>query len=114
MAEVLQKGRKQCGKRRNCSLRAIFPFPTVFSKDFTTDTKKAGFVWEKVILNRILTLLPCFLLLQITNETKFGAIAGGLVDAESLVALKDYLNKMGSEALCTEEIFPMDGAGLIF
>ena len=22
-----------CGKRRNCSLRAISPFPTVFSKD---------------------------------------------------------------------------------
>ncbi|KAL5007913.1 hypothetical protein ScPMuIL_016719 [Solemya velum] len=39
------------------------------------------------------------------------AIAGGLVDAESLVALKDFLNTLGSEALCTEEIFPMDGAG---
>ena len=25
--------RKHCGKRRNCSLRAISPFPTVFSKD---------------------------------------------------------------------------------
>ena len=24
--------RKDCGKRRNCSLRAISPFPTVFSK----------------------------------------------------------------------------------
>ena len=30
---VLQKGRKRCGKRRNCSLRAISPFPTVFSND---------------------------------------------------------------------------------
>ena len=29
---VLQTGRKHCGKRRNCSLRAISPFPTVFSK----------------------------------------------------------------------------------
>ena len=29
---VLQKGRKICGKRRNCSSRAISPFPTVFSK----------------------------------------------------------------------------------
>ena len=27
-------GRKHCGKRRNCSLRAISPFSTVFSKDF--------------------------------------------------------------------------------
>ena len=25
-------GRKHCGKRRNCSLRAISPFSTVFSK----------------------------------------------------------------------------------
>ena len=26
--------RKRCGKRKNCSLRAISSFPTVFSKDF--------------------------------------------------------------------------------
>ena len=26
-------GRKHCGKRRNCLLQAISPFPTVFSKD---------------------------------------------------------------------------------
>ena len=32
-AKVLRKGRKRCGKRRNCSLRAISPFPAVFSKD---------------------------------------------------------------------------------
>ena len=31
--KVLQMGRKYCRKRRNCSLRAISPFPTVFSKD---------------------------------------------------------------------------------
>ena len=30
---VLQTGRKHCGKRRNCSLRAISPFPAAFSKD---------------------------------------------------------------------------------
>ena len=30
--KVFQMGRKYCGKRRNCSLRAISPFPTVFSK----------------------------------------------------------------------------------
>ena len=32
MQKVLQTGRKHCEKRRNCSLRAISPFPTVFSK----------------------------------------------------------------------------------
>ena len=30
----VQRCRKHCGKRRNCSLRAIFSFLTVFSKDF--------------------------------------------------------------------------------
>ena len=30
--KVLHTGRKHCEKRRNCSLRAIFAFPTVFSK----------------------------------------------------------------------------------
>ena len=30
---VLQTSRKHCGKRSNCSLRAISPFLTVFSKD---------------------------------------------------------------------------------
>ena len=30
--KVLRTGRKHCGKRRNCSLRAISPFPTEFSK----------------------------------------------------------------------------------
>ena len=31
--KVLKTSRKYCEKRRNCSLRAISPFPTVFSKD---------------------------------------------------------------------------------
>ena len=32
-SKFIQMGRKHCGKRRNCSLRAISTFPTVFSKD---------------------------------------------------------------------------------
>ncbi|GJQ82258.1 Ndufs1 [Trypoxylus dichotomus] len=40
-----------------------------------------------------------------------GAIAGGFTDAEALIALKDMLNRLGSEALCTEYTFPMDGSG---
>ncbi|KAE8739365.1 hypothetical protein FOCC_FOCC015136 [Frankliniella occidentalis] len=39
------------------------------------------------------------------------AVAGGLADAEALIALKDLLNKLGSEALCTEHTFPQDGSG---
>ena len=30
------------------------------------------------------------------------AVAGDLVDAESLIALKDFLNRLGSESVCTE------------
>ena len=33
MVEVVNKDRKNCGKRRNCLLREISPFPTMFSKD---------------------------------------------------------------------------------
>merc|ERR1719481_1183523 len=39
------------------------------------------------------------------------AVAGGLCDAESLMALKDLFNRLGSEAVCTEEIFPSDATG---
>lgn len=49
--------------------------------------------------------------LQGVKGSEIGAIAGGMVDAEALVALKDLLNKLDSESLCTEEIFPMAGAG---
>ena len=29
---IICLSRKHCGKRKNCSLRAISPFPTMFSK----------------------------------------------------------------------------------
>lgn len=45
---------------------------------------------------------------------KIAAIAGGLVDAESLIALKDLLNRLDCESLNTEETFPMDGSGIDF
>ena len=40
-----------------------------------------------------------------------GAVVGGFVDAEALTALKDLLNRLGCETLCTEEVFPMAGSG---
>ena len=54
--KVLQKGRKCCGKRRNCSWRAISPFHTAYSKTCTADTLKPGLVWEtaKQIHGRII------------------------------------------------------------
>ena len=38
--KFLQMVRKHCGKRRNCSSRAISPFPIVFSKGLTLQTRK--------------------------------------------------------------------------
>ena len=51
--KVLQTGRKHCGKRSNCSLRAISPFPTVFKKKVyyvheKIKKKGGGLVWEEV------------------------------------------------------------------
>ena len=43
-----QTGRKHCGKMRNCSLRAISPFPTVFSKGMFPGASKGVVVWEWV------------------------------------------------------------------
>lgn len=42
------------------------------------------------------------------------AVAGGQADAEALVALKDLVNRLGSEAVCTEEMFPTSGSGIDF
>ena len=35
---LVEIAEKHCGERRNCSLRAISPFPTVFSKSLSADT----------------------------------------------------------------------------
>ena len=48
MAASYPTGRKHCGKRRNCSLRAISPFPTVFSKGLFSRASKGVIVWEWV------------------------------------------------------------------
>ncbi|XP_063174026.1 NADH-ubiquinone oxidoreductase 75 kDa subunit, mitochondrial [Candoia aspera] len=49
---------------------------------------------------------------QGSQGNEVAAIAGGLVDAEALVSLKDLLNRMNSDNICTEEAFPAAGAGI--
>ncbi|NWV46624.1 NDUS1 oxidoreductase, partial [Daphoenositta chrysoptera] len=49
--------------------------------------------------------------LQAVEGKEIAAIVGGLVDAEALIALKDLLNRVNCDMLCTEEIFPTAGAG---
>ncbi|XP_061548850.1 NADH-ubiquinone oxidoreductase 75 kDa subunit, mitochondrial [Phycodurus eques] len=49
--------------------------------------------------------------LQGVQGSEVAAIVGGMADAEALVSLKDLLNRLNSESLCTEEVFPLAGAG---
>ncbi|KAF3843224.1 hypothetical protein F7725_002073 [Dissostichus mawsoni] len=60
--------------------------------------------WEEV-LTRVAGAL------QGVQGNDVAAIVGGLADAEALISLKDLLNRLNSENLCTEEVFPMAGSG---
>jgi len=51
---------------------------------------------------------------QSTNGSDIAGVVGGQVDAESMIAFKDMLNKLGSETVCTEEVFPTNGSGIDF
>ncbi|KFD70780.1 hypothetical protein M514_16902 [Trichuris suis] len=42
------------------------------------------------------------------------AIVGSFVDAEAMVCLKDFMNRLGCETLCTEEYFPSSATGIDF
>lgn len=71
-------------------------------KDNQGELKPCG--WEDAIV-------AVAKVLDSTPADRMAAIAGGLVDAESLVALKDLMNRLGCETLTTEEAFPMDSLG---
>lgn len=47
------------------------------------------------------------------DGNNIAAVVGGDVDAEALTALKDFMNRLGAETVCTEEVFPMEGSGYI-
>lgn len=49
--------------------------------------------------------------LKSVTGNEIAGVAGGLADAEALVALKDLLNQKDSECVYTEENFPATGAG---
>ena len=46
-----------------------------------------------------------------TRGGEVAAVVGGLVEVEALVALKDLLNRAGSDSLYTEEGFPGSSTG---
>ncbi|XP_067928049.1 NADH-ubiquinone oxidoreductase 75 kDa subunit, mitochondrial-like [Watersipora subatra] len=45
------------------------------------------------------------------GDGKIAAVAGDLVDAEALVALKDLINRLGSESVCTEQRYIGNASG---
>ncbi|KAK5920856.1 hypothetical protein CgunFtcFv8_024614 [Champsocephalus gunnari] len=59
--------------------------------------------WEKVLTRAAGAL-------QGVQGNVVAAIVGGLADAEALISLKELLNRLNRENLCTEEVFPMAGA----
>jgi len=71
-------------------------------KDSSGELKVAD--WEDVIITVAKVL-------DSTPGDKMAALVGGMADAESLVALKDLMNRLGSEELCTEESFPCENGG---
>ena len=44
---IIRLCRKHCGKRRNCSLQAISPFPTMFSKVVCCIFRQNEYLWSK-------------------------------------------------------------------
>ncbi|KAL4711515.1 hypothetical protein ACJJTC_000531 [Scirpophaga incertulas] len=60
--------------------------------------------WEDAVVAAASALRDC-------PPDKILAVGGEMADAESLVALKDLVNRLGGENVCTEQYFPMEGAG---
>ena len=56
--KVLRMYRKHCGKKRNCSLRAISLFPTVFKRRVPQTCKNQGLFWKGL---KCCTFVPCFI-----------------------------------------------------
>ncbi|KAM3965676.1 NADH dehydrogenase (ubiquinone) 75 kDa subunit [Aphomia sociella] len=61
--------------------------------------------WEDAIVAAARALRDC-------PPDKILAVAGDLADAESLVALKDLMNRLGSENVYTEHSVPLEGSGV--
>ncbi|CAH0755904.1 unnamed protein product [Diatraea saccharalis] len=60
--------------------------------------------WEDAIVAAARALRDC-------PPDKILAVAGDLADAEALIALKDFVNRLGSENTYTEQYFPTGGSG---
>ena len=71
-------GRKHCGKRRKCWLPAFSPFPTMFLKDFCSESLKVGISWLELTKTEIFSLL----IFDFCKCFKFGPVKKIIVDEE--------------------------------
>ena len=70
--KILQKGRKYCGKRRNCSLREFSTFPSVFKRLVLQTCKNKGLFWRGLMkLQTVSTLLSLLCPWFLTWVVKF-------------------------------------------
>lgn len=52
--------------------------------------------------------------LKSVPSNKLAAVVGSLVDAETMMVLKDFFNRLNCDTLCTEQDFPTTGSGIDF
>ena len=62
MAESSSKSRKRWGKRRNCLLQVISPFPIVFSKDlYCKQVKQGGCLGKGLYTDKPVLEITCIM-----------------------------------------------------
>lgn len=64
--------------------------------------------WEDVLIKIAEKLLPILGSSEgsIPRANQVAGLVGPFADAESMIALKDLINRLNSELVCTEESFP--------
>ena len=101
-------GRKHCGKGRNCSSRAISPFPIVFSKGLFPRGSKGVIVWEWVTTLRVDNSWPKNIAEreQILTKTKlFCKPFSKQAFVLTCLHLKSFENTVGKEEIARNEQF---------
>ncbi|CAI2725582.1 unnamed protein product [Schistosoma spindalis] len=70
--------------------------------------------WEDVLVKIAEKILPIFGSSEgsIPRANQVAGLVGPFADAESMVALKDLINRLNSELVCTEESFPTNSTDL--
>ena len=95
-------GKEHYGKRRNCSLRAISPFPIVFSKDFYCRHEKNTDLFGKG-LNLLFWLQRFFLSSDLNEDGELELLDSDIKDLKRTNMMEEsQIIKMKAELACME------------